>query len=67
VRRKNQEFRTAEETRNAIAGGLTLDQFGLSAGDELVIGQRHEFSAGAAVGMVGALASVVALLLTVRR
>lgn len=67
VRRKNQEFRTSEETRNAIAGGLTLDQFGLTAGDELVIGQRSGFSAGSAMAAVGALSSVLALVVTLRR
>jgi SLBB domain-containing protein len=67
VRRKNQEFRSAEETRSAIAGGLTLDQFGLNAGDELVIGQRSGLSSASIMGMVGGLASVLALVVTLRK
>jgi protein involved in polysaccharide export with SLBB domain len=66
VRRGNEEFRSAAETRRAIAGGLTLDQFGLSAGDELVVGHRSDFNTGAAVGVVGTLTSIVALIVTMR-
>lgn len=61
VRRRNQEFRSAGETSKAIANGLTLDQFGLSAGDELVVGQRREFGPSMLLGMTGALASVLTL------
>lgn len=61
VRRQNQEYRSPGETSKAISSGLTLDQFGLSAGDELVVGQRREFGASTLVGMTGALASVLAL------
>jgi uncharacterized MnhB-related membrane protein len=67
VRRQNQEYRSAGETTQAIASGLTLDQFGLSAGDELVVGQRRELGASALIGMTGALASVLALLLALHR
>jgi protein involved in polysaccharide export with SLBB domain len=63
IRRRNQQFRSSGETSKAIASGLTLDQFGLSAGDELVVGQRREFSAGTLIGLTGALASVLALVL----
>ena len=61
VRRGNQVYRSAEETRKAIGSGLTLDQFGLSAGDELVVGRRRDFNAASIIGFIGALASVVAV------
>jgi protein involved in polysaccharide export with SLBB domain len=64
VRRRNQEFRSTGETSKAIASGLTLDQFGLAAGDEIVVGQRREFGASAVVGIAGALASILALVIT---
>jgi len=66
VRRANQPYRSSDETRKAIAGGLTLDQFGINAGDELVIGRRSGGS-GAIIGMLGAAGSVTALLLALRR
>jgi uncharacterized MnhB-related membrane protein len=66
VRRQNQEYRSAGETSKAISSGLTLDQFGLSAGDELVVGQRHEFGATTLIGMTGALASVLYLVVALR-
>ncbi len=66
VRRGNEQFRSAAETQRAIASGLTLDQFGLNAGDELVVGHRKDFNTGAAVGMVGALTSIVALIVTMQ-
>ena len=58
VRRKNQEFRSAEETRSAIAGGLTLDQFGLNPGDELVIGQQHGVSPASIIAYTDFLSTV---------
>jgi len=67
VRRGTQEYRSAEETRQAIASGLTLDQFGLSPGDELVVGSRREFNPAQLVGIAGALASIVAVIVTLRR
>ena len=66
VRRQNQEYRSAGETGKAISSGLTLDQFGLSAGDELVVGQRREFGASTLIGMTGALASVLYLVFALR-
>jgi protein involved in polysaccharide export with SLBB domain len=66
VRRRNQEFRSAGETSKAIAGGLTLDQFGLAAGDELVVGQHSEIG-GRLLGMTGALASVLTLFVALHR
>jgi protein involved in polysaccharide export with SLBB domain len=67
VRRGNQEFRSAEQTSNAIAGGLTLDQFGLAAGDELVIAQRHDHGPGMVFGMAGAVASLLTLFVAIGR
>jgi hypothetical protein len=67
VRRRNQEYRSASETSKAIANGLTLDQFGLSAGDELVVGQRREFGLSTMIGLTGALASVLALVVAMHR
>jgi protein involved in polysaccharide export with SLBB domain len=66
VRRRHQEFRSADETSKAIDSGLTLDQFGLSAGDELVIGQNHSNGA-ALLGMTGVLASVLTLFVALKR
>jgi protein involved in polysaccharide export with SLBB domain len=67
VRRQNQQYRSAAETGNAISSGLTLDQFGLSAGDELVIGQRREFGASTLLGMTGALASILYVVVALHR
>jgi protein involved in polysaccharide export with SLBB domain len=67
VRRGTQAYRSGEETRKAIAGGLTLDQFGLNPGDELVIGRRGSTGPGSIIGMVGALSSVVAVLVALKR
>jgi protein involved in polysaccharide export with SLBB domain len=67
VRRRNQQYRSASETSKAIAGGLTLDQFGLSAGDEIVIGQRREFGVGSVLAITGAMTTLLALALTLRR
>ena len=66
VRRRNQQYRSPGETSKAIASGLTLDQFGLAAGDELIIGQRRDMSAGTIFGFAGALASILALAVTLR-
>jgi protein involved in polysaccharide export with SLBB domain len=61
VRRQSQQYRSAGQTSKAISGGLTLDQFGLSAGDELVVGERRTFDATKGIGLLGALASVAAV------
>jgi protein involved in polysaccharide export with SLBB domain len=64
IRRQNGVLRSASETNKAIAGGLTLDQFGLAAGDEIVVGQHNGFDAAKVIGLAGALASVVAVILS---
>ena len=65
VRRGNQEYRSAKDTRQAIASGLTLDQFGLRPGDELVVGRRREYISPAILGVVGAAASLVTIFVAV--
>jgi protein involved in polysaccharide export with SLBB domain len=67
VRRQSQEYRSADQTSKAIAGGLSLDQFGLSAGDELVVGERRGFDASKGIGLLGALASVAVAILALGR
>jgi protein involved in polysaccharide export with SLBB domain len=67
VRRQNQEYRSAGETGNAISSGLTLDQFGLSAGDVLVVGERRDFSINVFLGSAAAVASMLTLYLTLHR
>jgi len=67
VRRGPNQFRSATETSKAIASGLTLDQFGLNAGDELIVGRRHEFNTTTLFGVVGALASIITIYIAVHR
>ena len=50
---------SATEVSRAIDRGLTLDKFGMQAGDELVIGRRKEFNFGQVVTYVSALAGLV--------
>jgi protein involved in polysaccharide export with SLBB domain len=61
VRRGSQEYRTTDETRLAVSRGMTLDQFGLSAGDELVVGKQRPFIGTRVLSTVGALASLAAI------
>ena len=65
IRRGNGEFKSPEETRQAIVKGLTIDQFGLSAGDELVIGRKRDFLSGSIMPLVGAVASLAAIFVAV--
>jgi protein involved in polysaccharide export with SLBB domain len=67
VRRQSRQYRSAEETRDAVARGLTLDQFGLSAGDELVVGRQRQLINPAATAVVGMIASLTALFLAAHR
>jgi len=67
VRRGNQEFRSTRETRQAIATGMTLDQFGLSPGDELVVGRRRQLLSPGLIGAVGVVASLVTIFVAVHR
>ncbi len=65
VKRASREFRSADETRQAVAKGLTLDQFGLSAGDELIVGRQRQLITPSTTAVVGMLASLGALFLAV--
>jgi hypothetical protein len=67
VRRGAVVFKSADETRTAIARGLTLDQFGLSAGDELVIGQRPSSRSGALIGLVGGIGTLLTVFVALGR
>jgi protein involved in polysaccharide export with SLBB domain len=42
VRRRSQELLSKGAVRDAMVGGLTLEQLGLDAGDELVVGAKRE-------------------------
>jgi protein involved in polysaccharide export with SLBB domain len=66
LRRSAEEVRSAEEIRIAIARGLTLDQLGMSAGDELVIGRKKD-KGGAILGMAGTLGSLLAVVVALSR
>jgi protein involved in polysaccharide export with SLBB domain len=61
VRRGTTEVRSAAETRQAFATGLTLDQFGLNAGDEIIIGNRRDFNPSAIAALAGAVTSLFAV------
>src|SRR6267143_1850675 len=49
-----------------LASGLTLDQFGLNAGDELVVGRRRELISPTVMGLMGMIASASAIFFTLR-
>jgi protein involved in polysaccharide export with SLBB domain len=66
VRRAGREYRSARETEQAIAKGLTLDQFGLSAGDELIVGHQRQLINQSTTAVVGMLASLGAIFLALR-
>ena len=61
IRRANAEVRSSEETHRAISGGLTLDQFGLTAGDELVVGKKKQLLTGAMSPILAAVGSLAAV------
>jgi len=61
VRRASREYRSAQETRQAVAKGLTLDQFGLTAGDELVVGRQRQLINPATSAVLGLIASLTAI------
>jgi len=48
-----------------VARGLTLDQFGLSAGDELVVGRQRQVFNPAASAVLGTIASLSAIFFAV--
>jgi protein involved in polysaccharide export with SLBB domain len=61
VKRASQAYRSAEETRQAVRNGLTLDQFGFTPGDELVIGRQPSIISPYINAFVGLTASVVGI------
>jgi len=66
VRRVGREYRSAQETRQAVAKGLTLDQFGLSAGDELVVGRQRQLITPTTSAVLGLAASIAAVFFAAR-
>ena len=67
MRRANGEVRSSSETHKAITLGLTLDQFGVAAGDELVVGKKRDLLAGAMMPILGALGSISAIYVVMHR
>lgn len=65
IRRAGLTLHSAGEVRQAIAEGLTLDQFGLAPGDEIVIGRQREISVMPFVAIAGAIASLVTVYVAV--
>jgi hypothetical protein len=61
VRRGSRPYRSAQDTRQAVANGLTLDQFGFSPGDELVVGRQRNFISPVVTGMIGLAASLAGI------
>jgi hypothetical protein len=61
VKRGNQEYRSAKDTRDAIASGLTLDQFGLRAGDELIVGRQRQILNPSVIGIVGVAGTLMTI------
>jgi protein involved in polysaccharide export with SLBB domain len=67
VKRARREYRSADETRQAVAMGLTLDQLGLSAGDELVVGRQRQSISPFITTVAGLGASLTAIFIATRR
>ena len=67
IQRGGLEIRGSRETSRAIGGGLTLEQFGVVPGDELVIGERKRFNSGPIIASIGALASLVTVYVALHR
>lgn len=66
VKRGSSEFRSADATRQAVAKGLTLDQFGLDAGDEIVVGKQRSSFSPVLSATLGVAASIAAIVVAVR-
>lgn len=65
IRRAGYDLRSSSEIRQAIADGLTLDQFGLAPGDEIVIGRQRQVDVMPFVAVAGAIASLVTVYVAV--
>ena len=61
VKRGSVEYRSADATRRAIAAGITLDQFGIEAGDEIVVGKNDDSTARFVRVTLGIAASIAAI------
>lgn len=59
LRRDNVELLPKEDVQHAVAQGLTLDQLGVRAGDELLIGRRSARSFQSAVQAVGVIGGLI--------
>lgn len=66
VRRENREFRSAVETGEALSHGLTIDQLGLGAGDELVVGKQKQRVGQTATALLGVMGSLAAITFALR-
>jgi len=67
VKRESREYRSADATREAVAKGFTLDQFGLGAGDEIVVGRQRQFFGPAVTTTLGVGASLAAIFVALRK
>lgn len=67
VKRGGREYRSTEETRRAVTQGLTLDQLGLNAGDELVVGRHRQLINPVVTTVIGMGATFITLFIAASR
>ncbi|HYD53575.1 MAG TPA: SLBB domain-containing protein [Gemmatimonadaceae bacterium] len=67
IRRGGSELWSAGDTRAAISLGYTLDEFGLEAGDELVIGRKRELGSQTVLGVVAGIGSLLGIVVALSR
>jgi hypothetical protein len=67
VKRANREYRSVNETRHAIANGLTIDQLGLSAGDVVLVGRQRTLISQSVLSVLGMAATLGAVVVAIRR
>jgi protein involved in polysaccharide export with SLBB domain len=67
VKRQGREYRSTKETRLAVTQGLTLDQLGLNAGDELVVGRHRQLINPVVTTVIGMGASLITLFIAASR
>lgn len=61
VLRGQQHIRSGKQLVAALSNGQTLDQFGLTAGDQIVVGRSRDLLNGSLMPFVGAVASLAAI------
>jgi len=61
VLRGQQHIRSGKDLIAALSNGQTLDQFGLTAGDQIVVGRSRDLLNGSLMPFVGAIASLAAI------